>query len=266
MAKLLERFGVVPAFDEHDPARHQDFLVANFSFGGLDGACGFICNQKMATGDPARVGEYGQLDLRHPLAVIIRTRVVDCVAKRRHQSALPFAEARPYFAQRARDVAEIWNRRCRPWRRVVESREVVGARNGARRNGFIERKKFRRTFERDIAASAQETGNAGAFGHVLASVPGVKLAASLRRDVVPDGDRTFSRKAHSECPPVRVLRCRAGLPATVAPCGTSRVTTLPAPITAQSPMVMPGRMIAPPPIQTSRPISILLPNSRPPFR
>ena len=41
---------------------------------------------------------------------------------------------------------------------------------------------------------------------------------------------------------------RAGLPATVAPAGTSRVTTLPAPISASSPTVTPGSTIAPPPI------------------
>src|SRR5438128_2496522 len=56
---------------------------------------------------------------------------------------------------------------------------------------------------------------------------------------------------------------RAGLPLTVAPTGTSRVTTLPAPITALSAIVTPGRIIAPPPIHTSRPIRIGRPNSTP---
>src|ERR1700731_1654527 len=42
-------------------------------------------------------------------------------------------------------------------------------------------------------------------------------------------------------------RGRAGFPMMVAPTATSRVTTLPAPITAPSPMVTPGRMMAPPP-------------------
>ena len=46
---------------------------------------------------------------------------------------------------------------------------------------------------------------------------------------------------------------RHGLPAANTPAGTSRVTTLPAPITARAPMVTPGRMIAPPPTQTSAP-------------
>ena len=46
-----------------------------------------------------------------------------------------------------------------------------------------------------------------------------------------------------------------GLPAAKAPSGTSRVTTLPAPITARDPIRTPGRMIAPPPTQTSEPIS-----------
>ena len=48
-----------------------------------------------------------------------------------------------------------------------------------------------------------------------------------------------------------------------APGSTSRVTTLPAPITAPSPIVTPGRMMAPPPIQTSLPIRTGRPNSRP---
>ena len=53
----------------------------------------------------------------------------------------------------------------------------------------------------------------------------------------------------------------AGFPITVTPAPTSRVTTLPAPITAPSPMVTPGRIMAPPPIQTSRPIRTGRPNS-----
>ena len=54
---------------------------------------------------------------------------------------------------------------------------------------------------------------------------------------------------------------RQGLPAANIPSGTSRVTTLPAPMTARDPMRTPGRMMAPPPTQTSEPISIGLPNS-----
>src|SRR5579885_2606079 len=55
-------------------------------------------------------------------------------------------------------------------------------------------------------------------------------------------------------PRCRERRIRAGLPATVAPGGTSRVTTPPAPTIASSPIVTPGRMIAPPPIQTLYPL------------
>jgi hypothetical protein len=51
------------------------------------------------------------------------------------------------------------------------------------------------------------------------------------------------------------VRMRAGFPATVAPSGTSRVTTLPAPTMALSPIRTPGRMIAPPPIQTLQPMA-----------
>src|SRR5688572_20720384 len=54
---------------------------------------------------------------------------------------------------------------------------------------------------------------------------------------------------------------RHGLPAANVASGTSRVTTLPAPITARPPMLTPGRMIAPPPTQTSAPISIGFPYS-----
>jgi len=42
----------------------------------------------------------------------------------------------------------------------------------------------------------------------------------------------------------------------MTPAGTSLVTTAPAPITALSPMVTPGRTIAPPPSQTLSPIVI----------
>src|SRR5438105_2403054 len=42
--------------------------------------------------------------------------------------------------------------------------------------------------------------------------------------------------------PVHLRWGRAGLPVTVWPSPTSRVTTLPAPITAPSPTVTPGRM------------------------
>lgn len=45
------------------------------------------------------------------------------------------------------------------------------------------------------------------------------------------------------------LITRAGLPATTHPSGTSRVTTLPAPTMLWMPIVTPGRMIAPAPIQ-----------------
>jgi len=50
------------------------------------------------------------------------------------------------------------------------------------------------------------------------------------------------------------LKTLAGLPTAVAPGGTSRVTTLPAPTIASSPMLTPGKTIAPPPIQTFRAI------------
>ncbi len=42
---------------------------------------------------------------------------------------------------------------------------------------------------------------------------------------------------------------RAGLPATTAPGGTSRVTTAPAPTIARAPISMPHRMTAPLPIE-----------------
>lgn len=56
---------------------------------------------------------------------------------------------------------------------------------------------------------------------------------------------------------------RAGFPATVAPAGTSLVTTAPAPISASSPTVTPGMMSAPPPIHTFLPILMGRPNSKP---
>jgi hypothetical protein len=55
----------------------------------------------------------------------------------------------------------------------------------------------------------------------------------------------------STYPIVRMMR--AGTPATIAPSGTSRVTTAPAPTIALAPIVTPGSTIAPAPSQTSDP-------------
>jgi hypothetical protein len=63
-------------------------------------------------------------------------------------------------------------------------------------------------------------------------------------------DKNLTDKSHQAG-----LCTRAGLPKTVAPAGTSRVTTLPAPMSAPSPILIPGRMIAPPPVQTFPPIA-----------
>src|SRR5437868_1997825 len=51
---------------------------------------------------------------------------------------------------------------------------------------------------------------------------------------------------------LRSAIARAGTPATVAPGGTSRVTTAPAPISACAPMVTPHMMMAPLPIDAPR--------------
>ncbi len=56
---------------------------------------------------------------------------------------------------------------------------------------------------------------------------------------------------------------RAGFPATTTRSGTSLVTTEPAPIVTPLPMVIPGQMITPPPIQQSFPIVTGAPNSSP---
>jgi hypothetical protein len=72
---------------------------------------------------------------------------------------------------------------------------------------------------------------------------------------VPRGDRRLGSRQWRQQPnayapdPSDVMR--AGLPRAVAPTGTSRVTPLPALITALSPMVTPGKMIAPPPIHAA---------------
>src|SRR4029079_5689321 len=56
---------------------------------------------------------------------------------------------------------------------------------------------------------------------------------------------------------------RQGLPAASTSSGTSRVTTLPAPITLLAPIVTPASTIAPPPTQTSSPTVIGSAYSRP---
>ena len=49
---------------------------------------------------------------------------------------------------------------------------------------------------------------------------------------------------------------RAGFPTASTPAGRSWVTTAPAPTTVSAPIVTPGQMIAPPPIQTLSPMVI----------
>ncbi|MNS11753.1 hypothetical protein D3C72_433010 [compost metagenome] len=46
----------------------------------------------------------------------------------------------------------------------------------------------------------------------------------------------------------------AGLPTAKESAGMSRVTTAPAPMMERGPMVTPGQMMAPPPIQQSSPM------------
>src|SRR3954469_18406663 len=54
---------------------------------------------------------------------------------------------------------------------------------------------------------------------------------------------TGNRKGRAASYSQAGCRGRAGFPATVTPAPTSRVTTLPAPIRAPSPMLTPGRMM-----------------------
>ena len=56
-----------------------------------------------------------------------------------------------------------------------------------------------------------------------------------------------------------------GFPAATTLSGILCVTTLPEPITVLSPMLTPGLIIVPPPIQTLFPIWISCPNSIPVF-
>jgi hypothetical protein len=59
------------------------------------------------------------------------------------------------------------------------------------------------------------------------------------------------------------LMIRAGLPATTWKAGTSLVTTLPAPMVAPRPILIPGQTVTLPPNQQSSPIVIGLPSSGP---
>ena len=110
---------------------------------------------------------------------------------------------------------------------------------------------FRRDCEADIlVVSASEHRQevaavlrAGASAVVSKSVSMDTLKDILRADVI-------SRMT------------RHGFPAANVPSGTSRVTTLPAPMTAREPIRTPADMSAPPPTQTSAPISTGFPDSR----
>ena len=70
----------------------------------------------------------------------------------------------------------------------------------------------------------------------------------------PVGHPGVSRTSATHAVCTSCLSTLAGLPATTTFGGTSRVTTLPDPMTLLSPMVMPGLMMAPPPIHTLFPI------------
>ena len=78
-------------------------------------------------------------------------------------------------------------------------------------------------------------------------MPGVvgwtRRRASRRRD--PRPELSWDHRQFSGCP-----SSFAGTPATVAPSGTSRVTTAPAPTKALRPIEIPGRTFAPVPIVT----------------
>src|SRR5581483_10053547 len=66
------------------------------------------------------------------------------------------------------------------------------------------------------------------------------------------GDDDDVDTAHVAAVGAARARIRAGLPATTAPAGTSRVTTAPAPTSAPSPIVTPPRTTAPEPIEAPR--------------
>ena len=112
----------------------------------------------------------------------------------------PIAEARGDFTKRARDVVEVWDRRNGPWRRSIEPREVVVTGHREARYRFVEVEEFRCAPNADIAPAAQEAGDAGPFGHVLATVPRVERVTAFRRDVVPNGDGSLACKAHKPLP------------------------------------------------------------------
>src|SRR5690606_9050897 len=116
--------------------------------------------------------------------------------------------------------------------------------------------------------------DAGVFPQAWPDAAGGRRSGDDARRLVPPGTECpheglrTSREAHSGRGPCAgsVFRTRAGFPATTTSAGTSRVTTLPAPTTARSPMVTPGRMIAPPPIHTSFPLVTGWPLSSPAAR
>ena len=98
---------------------------------------------------------------------------------------------------------------------------------------------------------------------VVAAVAAADIAAAAIDAKAPQTnsrDQTWSR-SFGGCYSTISRITRHGLPAANTPSGTSRVTTLPAPMTVREPIFTPGQMIAPPPTHTSEPISIGLPDS-----
>ncbi len=87
---------------------------------------------------------------------------------------------------------------------------------------------------------------------------GAELYPPMPRAALTGQDRRPSGRGHAghASPPWVDGSGRAGLPATTAPSGTSRVTTAPAPITASRPIVTPGSTTAPPPSHALSPTVI----------
>jgi hypothetical protein len=90
--------------------------------------------------------------------------------------------------------------------------------------------------------------------HSKVSTPPCRAAKASILESPPVGQSGVSRTSANHAVCTSCLSTLAGLPATTTFGGTSRVTTLPDPMTLLSPMVMPGLMMAPPPIHTLFPI------------
>jgi hypothetical protein len=115
-------------------------------------------------------------------------------AQGEHRAAHAWAAALQHAGQGARRVLEMRGRGFGPRGRRVQPVGVVVALQHLHGGGFVQGEEFRvgGGVDRDVAAAAQEAGDADALGDMFAQVPVIELRAAGLGDSIPDGHDGFA--------------------------------------------------------------------------